>query len=241
MNSKTGLDLDLKLDLASMLENMPDDKVNIYVETANEIFELCFKKAELLATERKYIRVTDKSNKNAKLVGILDQTYKNHPIKESFLRNKAGEIKKELALQIPHNDMGFDRHLLFTLSFFAGIDNFMIFDKKFGPVESRPVLFWPKPFRWYNLIRVPRKGVLNEQDTDWEYIGDDKQTIKGSITSAGPFTMDGDGMPLWIQVKYTTPNGPQTAYFAGIGNPKLETVTSTNGLLRFFKRTQAPA
>ncbi len=232
MDSKIALDLEL----AAKLKDMPDDKVNIYVETANEIFELCFKKAELAATDRKYIRVKDKSNRYATLSGILDQTYKDELVKETFLRNKAREIKNARERKIPYETIGFDRHLLFALSLFAGIDNFKIFDKQFGPVKSQVVLFWPRPFGWFNLIRVPRQGILNELDTEWEYIGDDKQTIKGVITEAKPFTMANDRKPLWVEVKYNTPDGPQTGYFANTGNPRLETVTAENGLLVFFKR-----
>ncbi|HEX4372984.1 MAG TPA: hypothetical protein VHZ50_06750 [Puia sp.] len=232
------------MQLNNLDKKIPDFKVKIYGETAKEIFRRCFEKAEDLIERHNNKASTGTlivGNIYKKLSQIINLTYYDARINESFLRNKDIEIKNLADGGDPYQLIGFDNPYIFILAHFAGIDNYHHFDKEFAPTTQRPVLFAPEPFGIFTVVRVPMRGIIKKKNFDWEYCGSDNYKITGEIVGVNPYFMPGDRDPLWVEIKYKTGDKLCSAYFADDTQLPLKPILGSDGLITFLNNFIASA
>jgi hypothetical protein len=215
------------------IENITDFKVKIYVETAYEIFQQCFVNEELVNKQRMpdYEMIEDRS-KFYRLANALNLTYTDNPIPESFLRRKLKEIEDLKNNPLPQT-VGFDHFYILTLATFSGNADYMLLNKKYTPALSKQVLFTPKPFGLFSLVRVPQSGFLSEKTgSNWVYTDYANNQISRDVKEVNAFTMPGDRSPLWIEVKCSN---QEKFYFSESVNPPIMPVKASDNLVFFFK------
>jgi hypothetical protein len=206
----------------------PDPPVKIFVETASEIFRLCMAKA----TPDKYGSIYNG------LAEDIIKEFENRYVFEDAIDGKyLTNTNSRLNAAKRHNEtyIGFAHTYILRLAKFAGIDDYVSFDKKNAPVISTPVLFTQQPFKLFDLIRVPTLGLLLETDTGFEYKGSNNIEISGNVNDVNLFTMPGDRSQLWIEVIYSNPDGKQKAYFSE-DNQLIQPVSESGRLFRFFAK-----
>jgi hypothetical protein len=207
----------------------PDPKVKIYIETADHIFQLCLKKAK----PDKYGSIY-----NGLANDILEKLQGSNYIFEDdidgkYLTNTNSRI--EAAKKANELFIGFGHTYILRLALFAGIEDYVAFDEKNGPTTGIPALFTARPFKFFELIRVPLFGLLFENDNAWEYKNDGDLITSGNVNEISKYIMPGDRNPLWIEVKYDGPNGGQTAYFSE-DSLLIHPVSESGRLFRFFSK-----
>jgi len=138
---------------------------------------------------------------------------------------KYGEFEKELAL--------LDR---WEEAYFPGDETAQPEDLNStttGHQNSIKVLYTPKAFKTFSLMRTIIAGQLSRTKDGWEY-HDAQQHFSGSIENLEIFAMPGERQPFWLKVIFKDQQTSRTIYFAeGHSTPQIP-VTTTGSLYRFL-------
>ncbi len=199
-------------------------EVRIYVETANEIFERCFLNA----------RISEKKNWPQLLEMAIDAQFSDNPLSAKFLRNKYNTIQQLLSRKEPSLEISFFHISLLPLAKFAGIADYMQFNKAYGSL-AMPLIYTDRPFKLFDILRVADQGTISPDGSGWKYTGEDGTIICGQTKSADLYTMPGDRHACWVAVTYSNGETDKIAYFAGLPQSGLPVQTPTDSFLSFFE------
>jgi len=170
-------------------KDISDSKVRIYAETAKQIFDQCFINAEKVINNTNKLNAAVKErvlngNKFTKLENALAISFYNVLITDIYLRAKVRELADIEKKSLPYQTIGFDHPNIFVLAKFGGFDDYTELDRKYAPLIDQPVLFTPKPFNSFNLIRVPEQGYISKNENQLVYVGKNLE-IKGDVMDKG--------------------------------------------------------
>jgi len=126
---------------------------------------------------------------------------------------------------------------IMVLAEIAGITDYEAVKEKYKRSLLMPVMYTAKPWYFFNVLRVPRNGILKQNQYKWEY-NDEHITLTGNVTAADEFTMPGDRHALWIKVNYEDKGEKHEAYFAEYINQTIIPAAKTGNVLAFFKKMQ---
>lgn len=179
-------------------------EVKIYVETAKEIFERCFSRAG----------ISGKDRMPGLLAKELNAAFSDNKLEAKYIRNVYNKIIKPVA---PYTKMGIYHSSIYTLARFAGIDDYLLFDKNYGPAGLQ-VMYTEKPYSLFNFLRTGSSGQLSRINHEWEY-NDGAVPLKAGVTAFQCYTMPGDKNPYWLKITYTQNEQIRHCFFADISLP----------------------
>lgn len=207
------------------LNKIANYEVKIYAETANEIFQRCFLKAE----------INSKRNRYNMLAAALNVTFSDNHLNADFLRNTYNKIQKLREQSVFRPEITFYHINILVLTRFAEIDDYVVFNKNFNDF-SIPVVYAAKPFKLFNIMRISDPGNIRQIDNNWGFTGAEGLTITGKLKSVETYAMAGDKGPLWVKICYQNGLSDEYAYFAEPIESGLLAQSSSGKLFSFLNK-----
>jgi hypothetical protein len=204
---------------------MDNHEYKIYVEIAHEIFQKCFE-VHHIAEERGWTN---------ELSELLEEASPGNHLTKKALSDLYGRINRLRGENETFLEMGISEKTLNLLSQFAKIDNYKALNRGYRGIM---VFYTPKPFRFFNLLRIPIDGVLYKNKGAWVFSSDGIVLINSvTITNAVPYCMPGDHFSFWVKIAFKSQNGDdQTAYFSQFNSENTHVnLLNPEKLLAFFK------
>lgn len=207
------------------LENIKNNEVSIYVETAKEIFDRCFQEAG----------IESKAQFSQLLAMELNREFLNNPVTAEYIKNKFNIVLATIKKDIPYQKITFLDGYLNTLCKYAGIDDYRLIDNKYKPFAIS-ALFTDKPYSLLNFLRVVEYGHLKRHEKEWEYRKEDGRSIYGKVYGLELYTMKGDTEPRWIKVNTNKENKKEVVFFANGPETDSKVQSTSSRLFLFFNR-----
>jgi hypothetical protein len=204
---------------------MDNHEYKIYVEIAHQIFQKCFEHHHIME-ERGWTN---------ELSECLEAKFPGNHLTKKALGDLYGRINRLRNENETFLETGVSEKTLNLLSQFAGIDDYKALNRSYRGIT---VFYTPRPFRFFNLLRIPIDGVLFKNKGAWLFNSAGVLLINSStITSAAPYCMPGDHFSFWLRIAFKNQNGEdQTAYFSQFTSQHTQvTLLPPEKLLAFFK------
>jgi hypothetical protein len=205
---------------------MDNHEYNIYVEIAYQIFQKCFE-IENIKEERGW---------TAELSEALEAAFPGNHMDKKKLGDLYGRINRFRNENDTFLEISISEKTLDLLARFALIDDYKVFNRSFRGIT---VLYAPKPFKLFDVLRIPLDGALYKSDGEWIFKSGAEVIVKNKkVVNAVTYCMPGDHLPFWVKITYKSENNEDTmAYFSQVA-PGDENINflKPEKLLAFFKK-----
>jgi len=202
-----------------IIEEKKSSEVSLFYETMEEIFSLCLQKADLTRDDFKW---------HEQLYEKIVEEFPDCPMDAAYVKN----IKSRLQLR-KYRTYNIERQFIEPIAFFAGIVDYIEFNKKYKSVDSK-VLYTESPFHYFNFLRVTEAGNLTKTEHGWHFEGLDLSIGADHITAITTFRMPGDREDCWIKISYTSNGIAKIAYFAELQGQALQKQNIHSKIFRLF-------
>jgi len=211
------------------IDAIKNKKLTVYVETLDQIIQKCLDNAKHENEKDLYKGIFN----------LITLHFSGTLPDAKVLRNLHGKMKALKASDGYDADVTIDLYLrnFVILAKISGIRHIKVFERGYLVSFSMPVLFTPKPWSFFNLIRVAENGLVSQKLGKWEYTGSLGTKISGSVTGVRDFTMPGDKESLWIELSYSHNGLAHIAYFAEQTDQIITPAAKQGALLVFFKNS----